>query len=253
VVATVRNDDAAADLTAALGPRSAVVRLDVTDSSSVEALPDQIETLTGRQGLYGLVNNAGIAVGGPIEYLDVQRWREQFEVNVFGQVAVTRALLPAIRTGRGRIVFIGSNSGRISVAMMAPYCASKHALEAVAEALRLELREAHIRVVLVEPGAVRTPIWDKGRASAAELSSTLPAEALERYRGQIDAVRAGIDKQALAGVDADRVAAAVERALTARHPSPRVQVGLDATLTALLDRLLPDRMRPAAVATLSRP
>jgi len=253
VIAGVRSSAVADELRAVLGPRSATVQFDVTDDGSIQLAAKEVAALTGGSGLHGLVNNAGIAVGGPIEYLEVDQWREQFEVNVFGQIAVTRAFLPAIRTGQGRIVFVGSNSGRISVAMMGPYCSSKHALEAVAESLRLELRAEHIPVVLIEPGAVRTPIWDKGRRAAAELEQTLPPQALVRYRDQIDAVHAGIDQQEKSGIDPDRVAAAVQKALTAARPSPRIQVGLDASLTAVLDRLLPDRLRPIAVATLSRP
>ena len=216
------------------------VLLDVTDQTQIDALVGRLDELGIRQ-LDGLVDNAGIVVGGPLEYLDLDDWRNQFEVNVLGQIAVTKALIPALRSGRGRVVFIGSISGRVSTSLVGPYCASKHAIEAIAEALREELRPWKLAVSVVEPGAVKTPIWDKGRAFADELEARMPDEAHELYADAIDEIRGQIDAQERSGVAADRVAAVVERALTSRWPRYRYLVGADAKAAGLLERFLPDR------------
>lgn len=231
-----------------VGGRLETVELDVTDEAQVgEALDRVGRRLDGRR-FAGVVNNAGVAIGGPVEYLGLDWWRTQLEVNVIGQVAVTKAALPLVRDGCGRIVFIGSNSGRVATPMMAPYCASKFAIEGLAESLRHELADWSIPVVVVEPGAIRTPIWDKGRDLADRLDADLPPEAHERYARFIAMIRRALDHQEQAGIDPDRVARVVERALTVERPRARYQVGMDATVGALAARFLPDRVRDAAVA-----
>jgi NAD(P)-dependent dehydrogenase (short-subunit alcohol dehydrogenase family) len=154
---------------------------------------------------------------------------------------------------RARIVFIGSTSGRVSTPLMGPYGASKHAIEAIAESLRHELRPAGIRVVVVEPGAVKTPIWDKGRATADELEQELGPEASERYGSFITAVRDGIEMQDRNGVPPDKVAEVVEQALTSPRPRARYLVGKDAQLIGLVSRFLPDRLRDVLVAKVAGP
>jgi NAD(P)-dependent dehydrogenase (short-subunit alcohol dehydrogenase family) len=214
--------------------------LDITDTSQIDALAGRLDELAPA-GLDGLVNNAGIARGGPIEFLPLEEWRTQLEVNVVGQVAVTKALIPLLRRAQGRVVFIGSISGRVSTPLLGPYGASKHAIEAIAESLREELRPWKIAVSVVAPGAVRTPIWDKGRAYADEIDSRLPAEAHDLYDTAVEDLRRGIEAQERAGVPPDRVAAAVERALTGSRPRYRYVVGNDAKAAGLLERFLPDR------------
>lgn len=214
--------------------------VDVTDGMQIDALVRRLDEL-GASRLDGLVNNAGIARGGPLEFLPIDEWRTQFEVNVLGQVAVTKALIPLLRRGRGRVVFIGSISGRVSTPFLGPYGASKHAIEAVAESLREELRPWDIAVSVVEPGAVRTPIWAKGRDFADQLERRLPAEAHDLYDDAITDLRRTIDNQERVGVPPDRVAAVVERALTAARPRYRYLVGRDARGAGMLERLLPDR------------
>ncbi len=221
------------------------VLLDVTDEAGVEKVVGSIGELAG------LVNNAGIALGGPVEYIPLEDWRRQFEVNVIGQVSVTRRAIPLLRGGR--IVFIGSVSGRISTPLVAPYGASKHAIEAIAESLRHELRPAGIMTVVVEPGAVRTPIWDKGRRHADEIEASLPAEALTRYAPAIAAVRKGIDLQERSGIPPRRVAEVVERALTSPRPRARYLVGRDAVVQGAIDRFLPDSARDLVVRAFTRP
>ena len=167
VIAGVRRDEDGERL-AALHESIIPVSLDITDQTHIDALVDRLDEL-GITGLDGLVDNAGIVSGGPVEYLPLDDWRSHFEVNVFGQVAVTKALIPALRRGQGRVVFIGSISGRVSTPLVGPYGASKHAIEAIAESLREELRPWKIAVSVVEPGAVKTPIWDKSRTFADQL------------------------------------------------------------------------------------
>lgn len=253
VFAGVRRDADGRALADASAGSLTPVALDVTDPAQIAAAADSIADAVGGAGLAGLVNNAGIARGGPVEYLPVDDWRLQFEVNLFGQVAVTQAMMPLLRDARGRIVFIGSNSGRISTPMMAPYGASKFAIEALAASMRLELRPWGMKVVVVEPGAVKTAIWEKGRALADELEAVMPADAASRYGDQIAAIRKGIETQDRTGIPADRVAAVVEKALTADRPRARYQVGIDSHVSAAASRVLPDRLLDLAVAKLAGP
>jgi NAD(P)-dependent dehydrogenase (short-subunit alcohol dehydrogenase family) len=242
VLAGVRKEEDGERLRAAGGGRVRPVRLDVTDEADIAAVRKQVEHELGDAGLHGLVNNAGVARGGPLEFLPVDDWRAQLEVNVVGQVAVTQALLPSIRRAKGRIVFIGSIAGRVAGPLLGPYSASKHALEAVAETLRHELADFGVKVVLVEPGVVKTPIWSKGRARADELEGDLPPEARQLYGEQTN------DK---GGVPASKVADVVERGLAAANPRPRYLVGPDALVAGNLTRVLPDRIRDNVFRRLS--
>src|SRR6185437_14156306 len=134
---------------------------------------------SGPGRLDALVNNAGIGVGGPLELIGIDDVRRQLDVNVVGQVAVTQALLPALRAARGRIVFLSSVGGRVAMAFTAPYAASKHAIEAIGDALRVELATSNVQVALIEPGSVATPIWDKARETGDQL--TVPPELQKEY------------------------------------------------------------------------
>lgn len=195
--------------------------LDVTDQGQIEAAAKTIQEAVGERGLRGLVNNAGIGRGGPIEYLDGAEWRYQFEVNVHGHVDVTRAMLPLIRRGAGRIVFVGSIGGRLATPFIAPYNSSKFALRAISDALRGELHSWGIHVALIEPGSVATPIWAKGRAKTSELQAGLPPEAMERYGRVIETATRLIDWQERVGIAPVKVAQAIEHALTSKRPKPR--------------------------------
>ncbi len=251
VFAGVRREEDGTRLeeTAPTGTLTAVT-LDVTDAQQIEAAAKLVAERS-EDGLSGLVNNAGVGRGGPIEYLPMDEWREQLEVNVIGQLAVTQAMLPLIRRATGRIVFMGSIAGRIAGQFLGPYAASKHALEAIAESLRHELRPWNLRVILVEPGAIKTPIWDKAHATADELEANLPPEAIERYSAAIETARAGFVQQQTNGIEADRVAQVVERALTAPNPRSRYLVGPDALVAGGLSRILPDRLKDSLVRRMS--
>jgi NAD(P)-dependent dehydrogenase (short-subunit alcohol dehydrogenase family) len=192
--------------------------------------------------LNGLVNNAGIALGSPLELVPVDQLRHQLEVNLVGQVAVTQALLPSLRRAKGRIVFMGSIAGRSALPFLAPYAASKHALEAVADSLRLELKPFGITVCIVEPGSIRTAIWGRSAARADELAAMMDSEVAELYAERVAAFRSVALKRGEGGAPADRVAEVVEEALTAERPHARYLVGRDAKLRAGFERL-PDRLR----------
>lgn len=227
----------AAGLNGSLTP----LRLDVTDGESVRQAGATVDEHTGARGLAGLVNNAGVGTGGPLEFIPLDDVRRQFEVNLFGQIAVTQAMLHALRTRRGRIVNMGSAGGHTPPPFAAPYAASKAALRATSESLRRELRPWGIWVATVQPGAIATPIWDKGAATAQEVRTRLPEGTDALYGDVLDSAGAMTEKLAAAGLPPEKVAHVVERALTARRPRRDYIVGRDARLQIGLDRLLPTR------------
>lgn len=200
------------------------VTLDVTNRDDIGQVLGQIGNEVG--SLDGVVNNAGIAVGGPIEFVTDEQWRHQFEVNVFGLIALTRQAIPLMTKTGGRFVHIGSVSGRVAVAGLAPYAASKHALEAFNWSLRAELaRTTTMTSSIVEPAAVKTPIWDKAGDSFADVEAQLDdAGAGERYQFLVATLRGAVDDGRRNGVDVDEVAEVVEEALTAARPKARYLV-----------------------------
>jgi NAD(P)-dependent dehydrogenase (short-subunit alcohol dehydrogenase family) len=212
------------------------VLLDVTDKDQIRAAAARVDELQG------LVNNAGIAAAGPLEFLPVEVFRHQLEVNVTGQVAVTQALLPALRSGRGRIVFMGSIAGKSALPFLGAYGASKHALEAIADSLRVELSPWGIGVTIVEPGTIKTPIWTRSSERADELLETIDERFDELYGSTIARFRRIALARGAAGAPPEKVAKVVEEALTASRPPTRRLVGRDARIRAAFE-LLPDRMR----------
>jgi NAD(P)-dependent dehydrogenase (short-subunit alcohol dehydrogenase family) len=218
-------------------PNITPVLLDVTRRESIEG------ALAAARGepLAGLVNNAGIAVVGPLELVPIEEWRRQLEVNVIGLVAVTQASLPLLRRGRGRIVNIGSIAGRSALPGSAPYDASKFAVEAITDALRMELAPWGISVSVIEPGAVVTAIWQKTLRGLDDLSRHAAPDRYALYAGLMTKIRkeAETPRSAIAAVE---VVKAVNHAMTARRPKARYLVGRDARLWLLLN-LLPDRWR----------
>jgi len=212
------------------------VVLDVTDAAQIQAAAEGIEEL------HALVNNAGIAIAMPLEFVPLDELRHQLEVNLVGQVAVTQAFLPALRRARGRIVFVGSIAGKSALPFLGPYAASKHALEAVADSLRVELRPWGIHVAIVEPGTIRTPIWTRGAAKGDELLASADGAASELYGDRMTAFRRVAAKRGAGGAPAEKVAEVIESALTAERPRTRYLVGRDARIRATFERL-PDRAR----------
>jgi NAD(P)-dependent dehydrogenase (short-subunit alcohol dehydrogenase family) len=212
------------------------VLLDVTDAGQISAAAAAIPEL------HGLVNNAGIALAAPLEFIPVDELRRQLEVNVIGQVAVTQAFLPKLRATRGNVVFVGSIAGRSALPFLGAYAASKHALEAIADSLRLELGPFGIGVSIVEPGTIATPIWTKSAAVADQLRERMPEQLGELYGERIAAFRRIAAKRGEKGASAEDVAHAVEEALDDARPRTRGLVGRDAKIRATIERL-PDRLR----------
>jgi NAD(P)-dependent dehydrogenase (short-subunit alcohol dehydrogenase family) len=197
----------------------------------------------GDAGLVGLVNNAGIAIGSPLELIPIAQLRRQLEVNVIGQIAVTQAVLPLLRRARGRIVNMGSIAGRGTIPMMGPYSASKHALEALTDALRLELYSWGIDVSIVEPGAIATPIWEKSLRVSLDMEAEMSGEGKKLYETAAERIREAVGSAVARAIPADAVVKAVLHALTAKRPKTRYLVGRDAKLRAVMLRWLPDRLQ----------
>ncbi len=245
VFAGVRSAESGEQLRRQASDHLIPIMLDVTDEGSIERAAAVVAARLGDGGIAGLVNNAGIAVAGALEFVPIAKLREQLEVNVVGQIAVTRAFLPLLRKSGGRIVNMSSVSGRLAVPFIGPYSASKWALEALSDALRVELRPWKIHVALIEPGVIATPIWSKSLAAAERVIESLPPEAHVLYGPVTDFMRRRAASGA--GIPADRVARAVAHALLARRPRTRYLVGTDARVGALLARL-PDRLRDRLLA-----
>ena len=212
------------------------VILDVTDASQIAVAAARVDRLDG------LVANAGIAVAAPLEYLPLDELRRQLEVNVVGQLACVQAFLPALRAARGRIVLMGSIAGKSALPFMGAYAMSKHALEAMADSLRLELAPDGVHVALVEPGTIATPIWRKPQENV----EALPQEARTRYGARIAALRRKVAERTANAAPAELVAEAVEHALSAPEPRARYLVGRDAKLRSAIEAL-PDRVRDRVI------
>ncbi|MFL5945417.1 MAG: SDR family oxidoreductase [Gaiellaceae bacterium] len=212
------------------------VLLDVTDADQIARAAEQIGELDA------LVNNAGIAIAIPLEFIPLEELRRQLEINVVGQVAVTQAFLPHLRRSRGRIVFVGSIAGRSALPFLGAYAASKHALEALADTWRVELRPFGIQVSLVEPGTIRTPIWTKSAALADSLANGAQPQLGELYGERVAAFGRVAAERGAKGGSVDAVVEAVESALTRERPRTRRLVGRDAKIRSGIERL-PDRLR----------
>jgi NAD(P)-dependent dehydrogenase (short-subunit alcohol dehydrogenase family) len=243
VLAGVRREEDGAALSGEDG-RIEPVLVDVTDAGQVAGLAERVAGAP----LAGLVNNAGIAVAGPLEGIPLDQVRRQYEVNVFGLLAVTQALLQPIRAGHGRIVNIGSIGGRINTPFVGPYSSSKAAVRSLSAALRRELRPWDIRVALVEPGALDTPIWRKGEEGANETIAALPEHVRTLYARPLDALVAATRKIAAGASSPDDAAQAVEHALTAARPRTLYTVGREARIQGAMHALLPARTFDALVA-----
>src|SRR3954463_15666556 len=243
VFAGVRREADAARLRQGASARLHPVTIDVTDAASIAAAATEVRSAAGG-GLAGLVNNAGVALAAPLEYLPIDELRRLIDVNVIGQIAVTQAFLPLLRASRppARIVLMGSIGGRATTPFLGAYSASKYALEAMADALRMELQPWSIEVAIVEPGSIATPIWSKGAEKGASIATRLPAEALARYGAALEALRYAAGDAGRRGLPPDAVAKVVEHALSSARPKTRYLVGTDAKIRART-AILPDRMQ----------
>ena len=246
VIAGVRTDQDAAAITKVDPQRISSVILDVTDAAHIAALSESLP-----EQLDAVVNNAGIAVSGAMETVSPDEWRKQLEVNVIGQLAVTQAVLPRLRRSKGRVVFISSLNGKVSFPLLGAYCASKFALEAAADALRIELRPWGIPVVLVEPAQTDTDIWRTADAVAEETEAALTPEHRALYARHIAGMKKFIPVSQRMAVPPEKVSAVVEEALTARRPRARYVVGIGPKVQLALLTNLPTRARDRVLRMVS--
>jgi NAD(P)-dependent dehydrogenase (short-subunit alcohol dehydrogenase family) len=244
VFAGVRREEDATALSEAGSERLVPLILDITDAGQIAAAAARVEA-ESEGGLDGLVNNAGVAIPGPLETLAIADFRRQIEVNMTGHVAVTQALLPAIRAARGRIVFISSIGGRVALPLTGAYHAAKFGIEAVGAVFRQELRPWGISVSIVEPGSIDTPIWERGERTADEIATT---ERETLYRKAVEGYRKAIRETAERGIPPEQAAKAIEHALTSGRPRARYLVGLEAKVGARAKLLIPTRIFDRIVA-----
>nr|WP_207383945.1 SDR family NAD(P)-dependent oxidoreductase [Mycolicibacterium komanii]CRL71426.1 short-chain dehydrogenase [Mycolicibacterium komanii] len=246
VIAGVRSETDAEAVTAANPQRISAVLLDVTDADQIAALSEALPA-----HLDAVVNNAGVVVSGPMETVTSDEWRKQLEINVIGQLAVTRAVLPRLRESRGRIVFISSVNGRMSMPLIGAYAASKFAIEAAADALRMELRPWRIPVVVVQPAQTDTDMWRTADTMVIEAEAALSPEHRALYAKHIAGMKKSVPVSQRIAVPTAKVSAVVEVALTARRPRPRYIVGLAPKVQVALVTRLPTRVRDAVLRRVS--
>jgi NAD(P)-dependent dehydrogenase (short-subunit alcohol dehydrogenase family) len=249
VWATVRQDVDAERLRAEHPGKVRTLHLDLLDDDSVRAAGQQV---CAAGALHAVVNNAGAALPGPLELLPVEVLRRQLDINLVGQLAVTQAVMPALWQARDagdapRIVMVGSIGGRVAGPVLGPYHAAKFGLVGLTDSLRAELAPFGIHVVLVEPGVVTTPIWQRGMSTGDRLTANLP-DGVGRYARQGERARRSAARNVTHGSAPELVARAITAAVSARRPRPRVLVGRDAKVTAALVRLLPHRLLYRALA-----
>lgn len=248
VFAGVRREADGAALKAGSPGRLRPLLIDITSDATIAAAVDAVAGVVGDHGLAGLVNNAGIVKPAPIEFQPLPDFREQLEVNLVAHVAVTQAFLPLIRLGRGRIVNVGSIGGRVVLPIHGAYSVSKFGMEALSDALRLELRQWGIPVSLVDPGGTDTAIFGKTLAEIDGLETTLGEHGYGLYREQIAAIRKLVEKTAAEADPPLVLAEAIADALTSDDPKSRYLAGKGAEAAAVLARTATDRMEDWAIA-----
>lgn len=220
------------------------VRAMYLDVQKPNDIADAMRTIEASAvALHGVVNNAGIAVAGPLECLPLEDLRRQFDINVFGAIAVTQAALPLLRSAHGRVVFMSSVSGQLATPFLGPYAASKFAIEALADSLRMELAPFGIPVSVIQPGNVKTPIWKKGRDEKDALLARMPSNARKYYGAALDALAGITGRIERTGMEPDIVAHAVLEALTVSRPRARYAIGNPPAWQRRLAALLPERIR----------
>lgn len=243
VFAGVRQDADGLELKDHASEHFRPVKLDVIDGESIERAAGEVREALDGDSLGAVVNNAGITTTWPLEFVDLNAMRHQFEVNVFGVAAVTRAFLPMLARPGGRIVNVSSGAGKIVTPLIGPYCASKFALEALSDALRVELRGQGIRVSVIEPGFIETPMHEKNEQSIKAMLDALPPEGQERYGASIQRLRKANERFTKTATPPEEVAKSIHKALSANRPRARYAVTREAKLLAAIGPFLSDRMR----------
>jgi NAD(P)-dependent dehydrogenase (short-subunit alcohol dehydrogenase family) len=223
--------------------RMRILILDVTNAQSLADAAAEVDVVVGEAGLWGLVNNAGVVVAAPLEFVPIDRLRYQFEVNVIGQIATSQVFLPLIRRATGRLIFVGSLSGRVAFPFTGPYAGSKFAIRALCDAFRMELSKWQIPVVLIEPGAIRTPIWKKSLSYAEEMEKELSPAAKNLYSKEIEMTKAASQFAEKTAIPTDAVSQAIAHALTAPEPKATYQMGKGVSAQLFLSRFVPPKLR----------
>ena len=239
VLAGVRRDR---DADAIRRPSIEPLIIDITQPDHIRALADRVHGDPQGRPVRTLVNSAGIALNAPLEVFPIDRWRRLFEVNLFGHVAVTQTLLPALIRSKGRVINVSSVGGKIAMATYGPYAGTKFALEAISDSLRREISPFGVAVVVIEPGAVRTGMADQAIATAQEVASTMTPEQSQRYNRMVHAIAAQAKSATASGLRAEVAAKVIAEAVMALKPRTRYTIGRDAALLASLARILPDRL-----------
>ncbi len=247
VFAGVRDEHNLAVMAEMASPALHPVIIDITRQDSIDAAVKEIRAALGDMPLVGLINNAGLVVSGPLEFLPLDDLRMQFEVNVFGHIAVTQAFAPLLRAARGRIINISSITGRFTAPFIGPYSSSKFALEALSDALRMEMRGSGVKVVIIEPGSIATPIWEKAIIAGDQRMLKMSREALDIYAERMLAFRAIAKNTGEHGASPQLVSNVVCKALSVAKPKARYVVGRDAQLARFFLRPLPDRIKDKVI------
>lgn len=248
VFAGVRKQTDADNLSSQNPGRIIPILIDIRDQLMIDTAYDWVALETGTQGLTGLINNAGIGFGAPIECIPIQQLKEVFEVDVFGHIKMIQKFLPLLRHTQGRIINISSISGQLPQPFQSTYSAAKMALESFSDSLRIELRPWNIKISIIEPGSIKTPIWSKSNDRTQELFAQFSPELQELYRSSITAFNYTADKFSHLATGSAVVAKAIEHALTAKHPRSRYLVGKDAFLMYYLLKPLPALIRDWTLA-----
>jgi NAD(P)-dependent dehydrogenase (short-subunit alcohol dehydrogenase family) len=242
VFAGVRNANDADTLRGQASPQLTPVILDVTlPETIVTACKEVGEKTTGE--LFCLINNAGISISGALEFMPIQDFRQQMEVNLVGQLALTQACLPMLRKSTGRVIFVSSVAGRLATPFNGPYAASKAALIAMADALRLELAPSDIPVSVLIVGSVQTPIWEKSSHKAVEILQRMPADAWTMYGKAQKRAGRFYTQTGRNGIRVEKVVKITQHLLKNNHLKAYVLVGRDAVMFELMFKLLPVRLR----------
>lgn len=241
VFATVRKKQDAESLKAKYGDLIDILLLDITDSTLIESLAQELSSKISDHGLDALINNAGLAIPGTIEMLPIESLRQQIEINLIGQVALTQKLIPLLRQTKGKIINISSLSGRITFPFMGAYCASKYGLEAVSDALRIELKSWEIKVILIQPGRIKTKIFDKAINDLENLKNNASPQMLSLYQDALKGAEHTTTAANGNGIDPEAVAQVITKVLKSNNPKPRYLVGKDAWSLVWAKNILPDR------------
>ena len=243
VFATVRNWEHADKLCAEASPRLIPIRMDVTDPATIDKARVQVERTVGERGLWGLVNNAGVGIGGPLEFFPLEDLRWIFDVNLFGLLAVTQAFLPLVRQARGRVVNISSSASLVVMPFHGPYSMTKWSVNAMSNALRLELQPFGVQVSLMIVGSIDTPIWVKGGKSSIRIRKKYQPEGIELYGARWKKVGEIFTEMGNAGSPPEIAAKKIALALTAKRPRNTYYIGADAHQINIFEKLFFGKVR----------